>query len=82
MILKRMVIVTMRGAFTTTDALDRIARQRSEQTWEYGVLVDLRFLNSEPTIDELQRILSDDVGGEADAGRRGPLAFVVTDPIL
>jgi hypothetical protein len=47
----------MRGRFALSDALDSIARQCSDQTDGYGVLVDLRFLNGEPTIDEVRRIL-------------------------
>jgi hypothetical protein len=79
---KRIVTVTMRGSFAIADVLAIIARQRSDHTWGYAVLVDLRLLTGEPTIEELRRMASQDVEGGPKHEPRGPLALVVTDPVL
>jgi hypothetical protein len=75
--LRRRVVVTIEGAFTSTDFLAIIERRRADNTGAYGILYDLRGMTGEPTIADLQQFLS----AAAQTTRpRGPIALVATEP--
>jgi len=76
---RRRLVITLQGAFQTADVLAAIERQRVEDTWSYGLLYDLRGVTGHPTIEDLKQILSQVTLVEQP---RGPVAFLVTDPIL
>jgi hypothetical protein len=78
---QRRVVVTVQGAFQTSDMLAVIERHRSEDAWGYGILYDLRHLAGDATVPELREILKQ-AASRPTEGRRGPVALLVTDPIL
>jgi hypothetical protein len=53
------VVVAVHGPFQVDDILAIMARQRAEHTWNYGILYDLRGMASEPTVADLQQLLSE-----------------------
>jgi hypothetical protein len=79
---KRLVSITMRGPFAVLDVLNVIERQRSDGTWAFGMLVDVRLMTGVPALPELRQIATADATNGEASERRGPLAVVVTDPVL
>ena len=78
---RRRVVVTIQGAFQLDDILVIMERLRSEDTWAYGVLYDLRHVVGYPTMEDLQHKLAQAATREGE-GPRGPVAFLATKPIL
>jgi hypothetical protein len=77
--LRRRVVVTIEGPFTSADFLAIIERRRADNTGAYGILYDLRGMTGEPTIADLQQFLS----AAAQTTRpRGPIALLATEPAL
>jgi hypothetical protein len=79
---RRRVVVTLEGQFQTDDILASLERNRSEDTWTYGVLYDLRLVTGHPTIADLRQIMNAAATRPRGEGARGPLALLATDPDL
>jgi hypothetical protein len=77
---RRRVVVTVEGAFQTSDVIAVIGRQRAEDTWSYGMLYDLRHLTGRPTLADLREITGQATAHHPAEPRRGPVAILVTDP--
>ncbi|HEV3062849.1 MAG TPA: hypothetical protein VGY48_31675, partial [Vicinamibacterales bacterium] len=78
---RRRVVVTISGAFQLDDILVIMERLRSEDTWAYGVLYDLRHVVGYPTMEDLQHIVAQAATREGE-GPRGPVALLANKPIL
>jgi hypothetical protein len=78
---RRRVVVTIQGEFQPDDILAIIERLRSEDTWAYGVLYDLRHVVGYPTMEDLQRIVAQAASREGE-GPRGAVALLANKPIL
>jgi hypothetical protein len=79
---RRRVVVRIQGIFQPADVLAIMARQRSEETWTYGILYDLRGVTGHPTVADLRQMLIEAATLDQGEGRRGPVALVATEPIL
>jgi hypothetical protein len=79
---RRRVIVAVEGPFQTSEILAVIERQRAEDTWSYGMLADLRRMTGLPTLADLRELLDGAKAGPVAEGRRGPVAFLATEPSL
>jgi hypothetical protein len=79
---RRRVVVTVEGAFQTSDQLTVIERQRAEDTWSYGMLFDMRRMTGHPTLADLREIMGQAASHRPTEPPRGPVALLVTDPIL
>jgi hypothetical protein len=55
---------------------------RTEGVWSYSTLYDVRGMSGNPSIAELRRILEVHRQPGADGRHAGPVAVVVTDPLL
>ena len=80
--LRRRVVVAVHGPFQVDDILAIMARQRAEHTWNYGILYDLRGMTSDPTVADLQQILSEAIKLRQSDEPRGPVVLLATDPSL
>ena len=78
----RQVSVTVHGPFQTSDMLAVIERQRAEGTWSYGVLFDLRLMTGRPSLVDLREIMGQAASHRPSEGLRGPVAILVTEPVL
>jgi len=79
---RRRVLVTVEGAFQTSDMLTVIERQRVEDTWSYGILYDMRHMTGRPTLPDLREIMGQAASHRPAQRLRGPVALLVTDPIM
>jgi hypothetical protein len=70
------------GAFLADDVIGIFARMRSEGTWRYATVYDVRRMSGRPPISDLRRILEAASQPGPDGQARGPMAVVVTDPTL
>jgi hypothetical protein len=75
---RRRVVIAVQGTFNTSDMLTVIAPQRSEGTWNYGTLFDLRRVAGRPTVAELRDLMSQASVHPIAAGRPGPIALLAT----
>jgi len=78
----RRLMVTVEGPFQRSEILTVIERQRTEDTWSYGLLYDLRRATGHPTLAELREIMDDAAAWRAAEGSRGPVALLATEPIM
>ena len=78
----RRVVITVQGAFELADILAVIERQRVEHARSYGLLYDLRGMTGSPNIDDLRQVLSEGTQSRPDEPLRGPIALLVTNPVL
>jgi hypothetical protein len=79
---RRRVVVTAQGAFLTSDMLTVIERQRADDAWSYGILYDLRRMTGRPTLAELRELMDQAASRRPAERPRGPVAILVTDPVL
>jgi hypothetical protein len=79
---RRRLVVTVEGLFETDDILAIMARQRTEHTWSYGILYDLRGMTGTPTVGELRQLMSEAAARHPGEEPRGPVALLATDPTL
>jgi hypothetical protein len=79
---RRQLLITYHGEFLVSEAVALFDRMVANGAWSYAVLNDLRDMTGRPTIEDLQELVRarDTIG--ADLPRRGPVAFLVTDPAL
>jgi hypothetical protein len=75
-------VVTVTGIFQTSEMLTAIARQRAEDTWDYGMLYDLRRLTGHPSFADLREMMELAASHRPSEAPRGPVAILVTDPAL
>jgi hypothetical protein len=79
---RRRVVVTVHGAFETSDMLAVSERQRADDTWNYGTLLDLRRIAGHPTVADLRDLMSQASAHPPAARRPGPIALLATEAIL
>jgi hypothetical protein len=79
---KQRVVVRMHGVFQADEVFDIFARQRNDGSWGHGLLVDLRFLRNPPAVRELTQFVREDTLPGPNNERRGPLAVVVSNPLV
>jgi hypothetical protein len=79
---RRRVVVTVEGAFQTIDMLTVIERQRAEDTRSGGMLLDLRRMTGHPTRADLRELMGQAAAQGPVERPCGPIAILVTDPIL
>lgn len=82
----RRIVIALNGRFAASQGLATIEQRRADAEVEsYGVLYDLRNLTGQPTVADLKQFMeaeSSPASGEHPPQRRGPMAFLVTDPAL
>ena len=64
------------------DVVEWLERQAADGAWAYGTLVDLRFVNWNPSTAEVRGFLRQIEILSATHGQRGPVAIVATQPVL
>ena len=64
------------------DVVEWLERQAVDGAWAYGTLVDLRFVNWNPSTAEVRGFLHQIEILSATHGQRGPVAIVATQPVL
>ncbi len=79
---RRRVKVTVQGTFEKSDMLAIIERQRAEDTWAFGLFVDMRLMTGRPTIEDLREVMGQATSQRRGEGRRGPVAILAIDPVL
>jgi len=78
----RRIVTTAVGIVTYEQTVAMIERQAAEHAWSYAALHDARGSASVPTPDEVRRLLMHIGKLTTKNGPRGPVAFVVEDPML
>jgi hypothetical protein len=77
---RRRVTVAIQGEFPSSEVLVVIERQYAEGTWGYGLLYDMRHMIGRPTVGELRAVMKQ--ARSHPELTRGPVAFLITDPVL
>jgi hypothetical protein len=76
------ILAVGEGIFRADDVLEMFARMRAEGVWSYSTLQDLRRMSGRPSVSDLRVILEAGRQHGTDGRARGPIAVVVTDPML
>jgi hypothetical protein len=79
---RRRVLLTVEGAFQQGDVLANLAQRRTDDTWTYATLLDLRPMTERPSLADLRQISTEIATGESGAIPRGPFAILATDPAV
>jgi hypothetical protein len=80
---RRRLLIAYHGEFLASEVLAILERIRVDGTWNYAVLYDVRDMTGNPTIEDLKQIEdARDTIHRGTARRRGPVAFLVTDPVM
>ena len=73
----------LRRRFHTSDVWKLLARQRTDGSWHWPLLVDLRYTTGvPPTDDDLRQVLEVDARPSAERQPRGPLGILSHAPTL
>jgi hypothetical protein len=76
------VLVIGSGCVTTEEFIACVARQLNDGLWRYGMIYDFRLAESIPSSADFRGALRDMQELSSEAGPRGPVAIVLTDPDL
>jgi hypothetical protein len=78
----RRITAIWEGNYRTEDVIEIFERLRREGAWSYGTLYDVRGLTGHPSVSDLRRILEVAKQPAPDGQSAGPIAVVVTQPVL
>jgi len=78
----RRIVVTYEGEFDFADGMAVLERHRIEDVGSYAILYDVRRWTGSPSMSDLRVFMSEDAANVSPSGSRGPIAILVTEPVM
>jgi hypothetical protein len=79
---RRQILVRETEPVELADVIQLLDRQAADGRWNYSSLTDLRGISWIPTAQDMRRAVDSLAMLSRQHGRRGPVAFVATEPAM